>query len=210
MAERKAKLKPTGEDRSFGEVLRTKSTKRILPQAVNRFEAGRKLYVREAVSAAEAEIELLLKERKRIQEGGEGQEEKLSRLEGFIAAVESDRAIGRATLGAIEHGLALSPGGWVVIGRVLQRDGTLSKRAEVVFLGENSEPVKELEVLKLGTDAMVRNLYAADIAKRLAAQKLRVAAAVRAGGRIIAKDETPVPVLPDQVYQFDLRVETAL
>ena len=127
-----------------------------------------------------------------------------------MTAVEGDIISGRATLAAIKQGLSPEPGGLTVIGRVLRRDGAVPKKAEVVFLSDKNEPVKELGVRKLGTDGMLRTTYKADKVKKLVKEQTRVVAAVRQGGRIVATDETPTRVVLDQIYTFDLRVETAL
>jgi hypothetical protein len=210
MADRKANLKRTSEDRSFGNILRTKSTGQIVPEVVNRFEAGRRLYVRDAVIAAEAERTLIVKECARIEEKGERQGARRSRLAWLLTAVENDLENSRITLDAIERDVASSPGEWRVIGRVLRRDGSVPEKVEVVFVDANNEPVKGLKVLKPARDGMVRNVYPATTVERLSAQGVTLAAAVRAGGRIIATEERPARIRPDGVHQFDLRVETAL
>lgn len=200
----------TREDRSFSQVLKTKSTERIVPEAVNRFEAGRRLYAKQATAAAEAELQLLVKERKRHEEEDACPGLSSGRLDRLMAAVEADIAAGRATLDAIEHAVAPEPNGWTVIGRVLRRDGAVPENAEVLFLADRNEPVKELGMHKLGADGMVRTTYPAEVIKRIIEQRLRVIAGVRIGGRIVATDGTPVHVGPGRVYLFDLRTETAL
>jgi len=197
------------EDRSFAEVLRTKSVERVVPEAVNRFEAGRQLYAKQAVASADAELALLLEERKRLdQEDGAG-EPRARRIDRLISAVEADLAASRATLDAIDDAVAPQVSGWTAIGRVLRRDGAVPRGAEVLFVAGGEEPVDELGVHEPGKDGMVRVTYPAEVVKRLVQTRLEVAAAVRSGARIVATDETSVRLLPGRVYLFDLRVETA-
>lgn len=195
------------EDRTFAAVLQTRSTDRIVPEGVSRLEAGRRLFVAEAERATTAELALLQEEEKRLREEGSKDEAKHARLQRYLAAANADLAATRFIRGRIEKGVQPRPGEWTVIGRVLTRDGKTVPKAEVVFVGVNGEIVGALGVVAVGEDGAVSEAFARDVVAKLADARTRVSAAVRVGRRILAADKVPVPVLPDQVYQFDLRID---
>ncbi len=195
------------EDRTFAAVLQSRSTDRIVPEGASRLEAGRRLFVAEAERATTAELALLQEEEKRLREEGDKDQAKLARLQRYAAAANADLAATRFIRGQIEKGVQPRPGEWTVIGRVLTRDGKAVPKAEVVFVGVNGEVVGALGIVKVGEDGAVSEAFARDVVAKLADAKTRVSAAVRVGRRILAADKVPVPVLPDQVYQFDLRID---
>lgn len=199
-----------GPDRTFGKVLRSKSLDAILPEVSNRLEAGRRLYAKDAVPAATAELAVLNRERKRLAEEGEVEGSSLVRIERLVAAVETDIGAGRALLDEMKRTISPERGGWSVVGRVSLRDGTIPKKAEVVFLDENHEPIKELRAVKAGTDGTVRQAFSANVVKRLQAKGVKVTAAVQVGGRIVATDPTPVSLKSGAMHQFDFRINTGL
>lgn len=191
-------------DRSFGRVLRTKAVDRIVPETLERLEAGRRLYAQQVVAAAEAELKLLAEERDRV-EREEPNELRLARLDRLIGVVEAELADGRFVLTEIERAVVPTADGWTVLGRILSRDGAPPKGAEVVFLDERGEPIKDIAVLKSDADGTVRQVIPGELVKRLAAQNTQVAAAARINGRVVVIDENRVPVRAGGLYQFDLR-----
>lgn len=195
------------EDRTFAAVLQTRSTDRIVPEGVSRLEAGRRLFVAEAERATTGELALLEEEQKRLREEGDKDEAKLARLRGYIAAANADLAATRFVRGQIEKGVQPKPGEWTVIGRVLTRDGKTVPKAEVVFVDVQGEIVSALAPAAVGDNGAVSEAFSRDVVTKLAQTGARVSAAVRVARRILATDKPPVRVLPDQVYQFDLRVD---
>jgi hypothetical protein len=203
---------PNGDaapDRSFAKVLASKAVDRIVPEAIQRLEAGRRLYLKQAASSAEAELALLNEERERIR-GEDGQDPRLARLDRLIGAVEAERADARAVLAEIERAIVPAADGWTIYGRVLARDGSVPRGVEVVFLDERGEPNKDLGALKPDGGGAVRQVVAGDLVKRLAAQNAQVAAAARAGGRVVATDERRALVRAGGLYQFDLRIDPGI
>lgn len=198
-------------DMTFRRVLEKRSVDHIVPEVANRLEAGRRLYVKESITAAQAELKLLAAERKRIEdEGGEVSAARLARVDRLISAVQLDLAASQTVRNEIKKAKALVKDGWTVVGRVLSRDGTVPTQVAVVFLSDDGEAMKDLGVLKPGPDGMVRKVYSADVVKRLVAKQARVRVAVRVGGRIVAQEQFVVRVRPQRVHQFDLRIETAI
>lgn len=198
-------------DTTFRRVLEKRSVDHIVPEVANRLEAGRRLYVKESITAAQAELKLLAAERKRIEdEGGEVSAARLARVDRLISAVQLDLAASQTVRNEIKKAKALVKDGWTVVGRVLSRDGTVPTQVAVVFLSDDGEAMKDLGVLKPGPDGMVRKVYSADVVKRLVAKQARVRVAVRVGGRIVAQEQFVVRVRPQRVHQFDLRIETAI
>jgi len=197
------------EDRGFGRTLATKSVGRIVPEAMNRLEAGRRQYVRLGLSNVEAELELLRQERKRL----EGEEDaaaaapRLARVTALAAAAEIDLAARQAVLAAIERAEPARPGGWNVLGRVLQRSGAPPPKATVVFVAERGQVVGELGVLPVGDDGLVRKAYEAEVVAPLVKKGVAVSASVRIGSRVLATEEAPSPIAADGVHQFDLIVD---
>ncbi len=194
-------------DRSFGEVLRTKSVDRIVPEAVNRIESGRQRYVKQGAEAAEAELALLRAERQRLEQGPPEGRARIARLDGVIAAVTADVRVQRATVEEIGRAVSAQPGGFAVLGRVLRRDGVPPGRATVEFVTEDGQPVRELGTIPVERDGSVRRAYPAEVVARLAGRGVAVAAAVRIGPRIVATDDARVAVAAGGIHQFDLRVE---
>ena len=215
MAKRKAKAKAESgttrkrEDRSFGTILRTKSTDRIVPEAVIRLEAGRRDYAKEALSATQAEFELLTAERERLKKAGVTEGRQLARLDRMIAAVEVELGAHRRVLDEIGRALAPIPGGWFVFGRVLCRDGSTPGNARVVFLDDNDNPVKKLGELKPDRSGIASKAYSAELTKDLEEKRTRILAAVCVNQRIVSRDTIPTFVRADGIHQFDLRVDTA-
>lgn len=194
------------EDRTFAEVLQTRSTDRIVPEGASRLEAGRRAFTIEAEAAATAELGLLAEEQKRLREEGKD-DAKLARLQRYIAAANADLAATQFIRSQIERGVQPRPGEWTVIGRVLTRDGKTVPKAEVVFVDVQGEIVSALAPAAVGDNGAVSEAFSRDVVTKLAQTGARVSAAVRVARRILATDKPPVRVLPDQVYQFDLRVD---
>ncbi len=195
-------------DRSFGEILQTKSAERIVPDVMNRIEGGRQRYVKHAAEAAEAELALLRAERQRLAEGPPQGRARIPRLDGVMAAVAADAHVQRATAGEFARAVPAQPGGWTVLGRVLRRDGTPPGRASVEFVTDGDQPVKELGAIPVERDGSVRKAYPAEVVARLATRRVVVAAAVRVGARVVTIDDARVAVGAGGLHQFDLRVES--
>lgn len=196
-------------DRTFAKVLQSKSVDAILPEASNRFEAGRRLYTKETLAAATAELAVLNKERERLAEtGATGPAQ--ARIERLVTAVETDIGAATALLDEMQNAITPQRGGWLLMGRVALRDGTVPKNAEIVFLDQNDKPIKELRTVKLGTDGIVRKAFSAEVVEELTAKGVKVSVAVQVRGRIIATDPAPVSLKSGALHQFDLRVNKGL
>jgi hypothetical protein len=196
------------EDRSFGKILGTKSVGRIVPDAVARLETGRRQYVREGVAGADAELDLLRAERKRLEgeEDPDAGSRRLSRVSSLISAVEVDLVARKATLEAIDRADPPQPGGWNVFGRVLQRNG-LPAKATVVFVVERGQPLQELGVLPVGNDGFVRKAYPAEVIAPLVKKGVAVSASVRISSRVLATEENRFPITANGLHQFDFVVD---
>jgi hypothetical protein len=192
-------------DRSFGEVLRTKSVERILPEVLNRGEAGRRRYIESSVKAIDGEIELLREEHKRLQAEGTD-DDAIARIDRALLAVTAEAQSQRAAAADIARPLVHPAKGFTVIGRVLQRGGTAPKGATVEFASDREQPVKELGSITVDADGSVRRAYPAELVTKMT-NTPPVHTVVRVGQRIVASDAAHVSVAPDTLYQFDLRID---
>ena len=196
-----------GGDRGLGKILAGRSVDKIVPEVARRLEGGRRRHVANRVKAAEAELALLDAEAARIEKDGDPEGRKSARLARFRAAVAAEAQNARATVDAIERRIQPEPGGWSVIGRVVDRKGVPLKKARVVFVDEKKVPVKALTPIAVGKDGMARKSYPAATVAKMATARVRVAAAVRVGSKIVAVDETRTLVHAGRLHQFDLRVD---
>jgi hypothetical protein len=195
------------EDHSFGELLQTRSVERILPDAMNRIETGRRALVRSAEKTLAGELDLLREERKMLEAEPDADPALIARLDRAMAGVSRDLEAQRGVAAELDQAVVHLAGGWTVFGRVLQRDGTAPKKATVEFVAEAGRPVKELGSLPVGADGYVRKAYAAEAIATIPAQARDVSAVVRVGQRVVARDVAVVDVAADAIYQFDLRVD---
>lgn len=205
VARRSSPTRANPPDRSFGRILQSRSVDKILPEAVARLEAGRRSFADQSLKAVDAELALIDAEGRRLEKEKAG-EAKMVRLSRLRAVVEADLAASKQLNAEIKQGLRHEPQGWTVIGRV-RSDKPLPARAEIVFLGEDNELVKDLEPITVGADGMVRKSYPAEIAKQLQGRRAQVAAALRVGQKIVKVGERRTPVRADRVYQFDLSLD---
>jgi hypothetical protein len=197
------------EDHSFGELLQTRSVQRILPELINRVETGRRAFVRAAEQVVEGELNLLREERKLLEGEPDADPALIARLDGIIAGVARDLEAHQGVAAEFDQAVAHQAGGWTVLGRVLQRDGSPPKKATVGFVSEAGRPVKELGSLPVGADGYVRKAYVAEVIATIPAQARDVSAVIRVGQRVVAKDVAVVAVAADAMYLFDLRVDPA-
>ena len=195
------------EDRSFGEVLRTKAPDRILPDLMNRVEGGRRDYVRASAVAIDAELGLLREERKRLEKESSDDPALLARLDGAIAAIAMDLQVQNDTANEFSRAVLHQPGGWTVLGRVLQRNAGAPKKATVEFASDKDETIKELGTIAVDTDGSVRKAYPRDVVAKIPSGTSGVHAVVRVGQRVVAADTARVDISPDALYQFDLRTD---
>jgi hypothetical protein len=193
------------EDRSFVQLLASRSPDKIAPEATLRLEGGRRLYVAETEKATAAELAALEDERKRIQDQDPNAAKKRARLDRLIAAVKLDSAGNAEIRKEIERAVTPERGGWTIAGRVLTRDGKVPAKAEVVFLDAEGKEIKALGALPVGKDGTIRESFAKDVVQKLG-ERAKVTAAVRVGRQIVATEERSVRVAGDRIHQFDLRL----
>jgi hypothetical protein len=208
-AERLPAAAPRAADKSLGEVLRTKSVERILPEVLGRVERGRHTYVREAAANIDAELELLEAERRRLEHEPSIDPARPARLARLLAAVAADRDAQRGVAAEIERAVLHQPGGFTVVGRVLQRSGAPLAKAAVEFVADGDQAVRELGTVAVGGDGSARKAYPAELVAKLSARGIAVGAAVRVGQRVVAVDAVRVRVAADTLYSFDLRADIA-
>jgi hypothetical protein len=199
--------RPKDRDAAFGALLRTGAVDKILEDATARLEGGRRQYVKETLAAAESELKAVREERQRLSAEPTAEASRLARLERLIAGVTRDVQLQRSLAAEIDAPFEIIRGGWIVLGRVLKRDGTRPSGATVEFMSEAGELVRELTRLKVDGEGRVRHTYPADVVERLAARKVIVSAVVRSDATTIASDTMRVPVAPNTVHQFDLRID---
>jgi hypothetical protein len=206
---RQAPARPAAADRSLSALLQTGSVDRIVPDVAHRVEDGRRQYVNEALVAARAELEILEEERKHLEKDEAADPRRRQRIERLLAAVDQDVQMLHATSVEIKNAVEVTRGAWTVIGRVLKRRGDPAEKATVEFVGDNGEPVKELGRLPVDAEGRVRHVYPPEIVERLVKRQVTVSAAARAESRALVVDNVRVPVTPDAVHQFDLRLDSS-
>lgn len=191
-------------DETFRKVLASRDVQVIAAESLKRLEDGRLSDIETGSRAAEAELKGLRNERERLEK--EQDVDKLALIDGYIRLAEAEAQAGQAFLRLAERARA-QKGVITLIGRVLTASGKPPADAQIFFVDESDEVVREIEPLEPDADGLIWIGLNEDQAKSMIKRGGRLSARARVARKVVAADPFTARVTEGSVYQFDLRIK---
>ena len=190
-------------DESFGKVLASRDIRIIGTECLKRLEGARLTEVKTGVQAAEAELRVLRLERERLEQ--QQDTDRLALIDGYIRLVAAEAHAGRSLL-KLATTARRQKGVMTLVGRVLAASGKPAADAQVFFVDEKGEIVKNIAPIKPDDEGLVWVALDKEQARMVIQRGGRLSARAQVSGKVVAADPFTARMKEGSVYQFDLRV----